>query len=237
MMYFKRRNTMWFCAAVAFMVAVLPLASYSQIHQEEPEWVYKGRGDRYLKAGEPGKAIVEYKKALISDSGSKRAYPEVNMKLAEIYLEEKLYDLALSYIESAQEEEQYLQIPDMIYDIRSIKAEIYARQGKYLDVVSVYENIIQEDSNWRKYAGQDIYVIEGTFFNDPESKKKYANAYFELGKIKFDFQNYDNAIPFFKIALMYNFKKEESLRYLINCYKKLNNPMLAKKAQSLYTEK
>ncbi len=236
-MYFKLRNIVWFCAAAAFMVAVLPLVVYAQIYKEEPPWVYKGRGDRYLKAGEPGKAIVEYKKALISDSGSKRAYPEVNMRLSEIYLDEKLYDLALLYIESAQEEEQYLQIPDTIYDIRYTRAEIYARQGKYLDAISVYEKIIHEDPNWRRYGGQDIYVIDGTSLGDPEAKKKYGKAYFELGKIKFDLQNYDNAIPFLKIALMYDFKKEETLKYLVNCYKELNNPVQAEKAQSLYTEK
>lgn len=231
------RNKVWFWAVACVTVAFLPFAVCAQIQQKEPPWVYKGRGDRYLKVGEPGKAIVEYKKALINDSGSKRAYPEVNMRLAEIYLDEKLYDLALLYIEIAQEEKQYLQIPDMIYDILYTKAKIFTSQGKYLDAITVYEKIINDDRNWRRYGRQDIYVIDGTSLDDPMSKKKYATAYFEQGKIKFDFQNYDNAIPLFKIALMYDFKKEESLKYLISCYKKLNSPVLADKAQSVYTEK
>jgi len=231
----KRLSLIWF--AVCVLVNFFPVILHAQVYHEEPAWVYKGRGDRYLNEGEPGKAIVEYKKALIGDSGSKRIYPEVNVKLAKIYLNEGLYDLAISYIESALDERQELQIPDQIYEIWYTKAEIYASLGKYDAAISVYEEIIKGDPIWRRYEGQDIYVIDAAFIDDPESKKKFAAAYFNLGKIKYDFQIYDNAIPFFKVALTYGFKKEESLTYLVNCYEKLNSPVLAQKAQSVYSNK
>jgi tetratricopeptide (TPR) repeat protein len=225
----------WFAACV--FVSFIPFTLHAQVYHEEPAWVYEGRGDRYLKEGEPGKAIVEYKKALIGDSGSKRTYPEVNMKLAKIYLSEGLYDLALSYIENAQDEKQELQISDQIYDIWYTKAEIYIGQGRYDAAMFMYEEIIEKDPIWTRYKKQDIYVINGDFIDDPVSKKKFAAAYFNLGKIKYDFQNYDNAIPLFKVALAYGFHKEESLKYLVNCYKKLNNLALADRAQSLYADK
>ena len=59
----KRFFLLWF--AVYTLVSFSPVILHAQVYHEEPAWVYKGRGDRYLKEGEPGMAIVEYKKALI----------------------------------------------------------------------------------------------------------------------------------------------------------------------------
>ena len=119
---------------------------------DEPSWVYKGRGDRYYNIGEVGKAIVEYKKALspgkvYNGPGEKNVYPEVNLKLAEIYLSEGLYDLALMQITVAEEQKNYLQISDLIYNIWYVKAEIYFRMKRYSESVSVYEGIIKNDEN------------------------------------------------------------------------------------------
>ena len=53
---------------ITIAVAVL-LLSFSFTFADsfsEPSWVYKGIGDRFYKNGELGKAIVDYKKALMA---------------------------------------------------------------------------------------------------------------------------------------------------------------------------
>ena len=207
---------------------------------QEPPWVYKGRGDRYYKNGEIGKAIVEYKKALSNSrdlqetSIKKNIYPEVNIKLAEIYIDEGLYDLALFEIGIAENQKKYLQIPDLIYNILYIKAEILFKQKKYNKSIEVYGEIIKKDENWTLYSRQSPSEISEKFIEAPELKKKFGKAYLEIGKIKYLQNHFDYAIRFFKMALMYKYEKEVSLKYLINCYNNIDSKMLAEKAKRVY---
>jgi len=214
----------------------IPYLFCTAVENEEPPWVYRGRGDKYYRDGEIGKAIVEYKKAL---SASKRIYgtiryPEVNLSLSMIYLSEGLYDLALLNISSAEQNESMLQIPDTIYDIRYTKAKIFQKMNRYNEAMAVYESIIKKDENWNFYSKLSPFDISAVFFNDPELKKKFGKAYFEIGKMKFDTRNYDNAVHFFKMSIMYGFKHDEALKLLINCYKLLNNNVVAEKVKKAY---
>jgi tetratricopeptide (TPR) repeat protein len=56
-------------AAIILMITMsfIPLNSHSQdlLSLDEPSWVYKARGDRFLRNGDTGEAIAEYKKALL----------------------------------------------------------------------------------------------------------------------------------------------------------------------------
>ena len=209
---------------------------------KEPPWVYKGRGDRYYKNGEIGKAIVEYKKALNSNNNltkptKKNIYPEVNIKLSEIYLNEGLYDFALFQIEIAEHQKDYLQIPELIFNILYIKADIYYKQKKYNDAIVVYEEIVKNDNNLKEYFFENPYVIVGKYIDSPEHKKKYGKAYLEIGKIKYFLNNFDNAIPYLKMALLYRYEKDMALKYLVNCYVNLDNIVLAEKVRRVYRKK
>ena len=226
---------------IIFSIFLLLLSSVLVVAEnyQEPPWVYKGRGDRYYKNGEIGKAIVEYKKALsnsrdLQETSTKNIYPEVNIKLAEIYIDEELYDLALFEIGIAENQKKYLQIPDLIYNILYIKAEILFKQKKYNKSIEVYGEIIKKDENWKLYSRQSPYEISEKFIEAPELKKKFGKAYLEIGKIKYLQNIFDNAIPFFKMALMYKYEKEVSLKYLISCYNNIDSKILAEKAQRVY---
>jgi len=203
---------------------------------DDPPWVYKGRGDRYYKKGEIGKAIVEYKKALSASTRSYEIgiYPEVNIRLAEIYLSESLFDLSLLHVNRAIEHKSHFQIPDFIYDVLYLKAEIFLKQEKFNEAISTYGEIIKDDFNWKNYARQNPYEISPIYINEPELHKKFGKAYLEIGKIKYHNKNYDNAIPFFKMAIMYKYEKDTALKYLINCYNFLGNNVLAEKAKRVY---
>jgi tetratricopeptide (TPR) repeat protein len=186
-----------------------------------------------------GKAIVEYKKALspgkdYNGPGENNIYPEVNLKLAEIYLDEGLYDLALMHIAVAEEQVSYLQIPELIYNVWYVKAEIYFEMKRYREAISVYEGIIKNDENWAEFSHQNPYVIIDKEIINPEYQKKFGKAYLETGKIKYLLNNFDNAIPLFKMALVYRYDKETALKYLINCYKYLDNNVLAERAERVY---
>jgi tetratricopeptide (TPR) repeat protein len=194
----------------------------------EPSWVYKGRGDRFYENGEIGYAIFEYKKALMQVNSNGEVYPEINLQLARIYKDEGLFDLAFFHIEAVQKNKEHLQIPDHIYDMLYIKAEIYVLMKKYEQALEIYQQIITQDSNWRSHSRQSLYEIEKSYIDDAKLRMRFGEAYLMVGKIKLATYNYENAIPPLKMALLYKFKINDTLNSLFNCYVKLENS----KAQS-----
>ncbi|UCB47087.1 MAG: hypothetical protein JSV25_06650 [Spirochaetota bacterium] len=209
-----------------FLMLLILLFSVSSLfgeELEEPAWVYKGRGDRFYENGEIGYAIFEYKKALMQAKKKGEVYPEINLQLAKIYKDEGLFDLAFFHIEAVQKNKEHLQIQDHVYDLLYIKAELYVSMKKYEQALEVYEEIINQDSNWRRYSKQSIYEIEKSYIDDPKLRKIFGEAYLMIGKIKLATYNYENAIPPLKMAMLYKFKINETLYYLFICYEKLAN--------------
>jgi tetratricopeptide (TPR) repeat protein len=213
------------------------LSLCTALENEDPPWVYRGRGEKYYMKGEVGKAIVEYKKALAARTreNTEGIYPEVNLRLSEIYLSEGLYDLAIIHVTRAEQYKDELEIPETIYDVLYTKAEILKKLKRYNETIALYESIIKEDENWKFYSRQNPYKLFEETVADPELQKKFGRAYLELGRLKFLSKNYDNAIPYLKMALMYRYKNKESLNLLIDCFLSLDNRNLAEKAKSLYS--
>jgi tetratricopeptide (TPR) repeat protein len=210
----------------------------------EPSWVYKGLGDRFFKNGELGEAIVSYKKALIArtketeEKGEVNGYPEVNIQLAKIYLEEELYDIALKHLETAEKQKELLQIPDLDYEILYTKAELFNNRGNSILSSDIYKEIINRDhkgkSYFIKYDREGQFVFTEDYIDNPEQKMKFGKAYFAIAKIKYDSSNFENAIPYLKMTLLYKYNPKETLNYLYNCYKNLNNEIMAKKVVEIY---
>jgi tetratricopeptide (TPR) repeat protein len=189
----------------------------------EPAWVYKGRGDRYYRDGQVGRAIYEYKKALIKANRDGAVYPEVNLQLAKIYKDEGLYELALSQVDIVQNNRSRLQIPDLSYEALYTKADVYIRMERYDEALKVYEGIIGQDDNWLAYAETNLYELEANVIDDITARTRFAEAYLRVGMIKYMTHNYENAIPSLKMALLYRHKADKTLRYLISCYEKVEN--------------
>ena len=92
---------------------------------------------------------------------------------------------------------------------------------KYEQALEVYEKIIRQDGNWRSYSRQSLYEIEESYIDDAKLRMRFGEAYLMVGKIKLATYNYENAIPPFKMALLYKFRINETLNYLFDCYEKL----------------
>lgn len=229
-----------------FFFAAIACATLHAGDLGEPPWVYKGRGDRYFQDGQTGKAIVEYKNALAKrkeEGGAAAAYPEVNLQLAKIYLLDGLHDLAYTQIETAQKYAGSLQIAGLVYEIQYTKAEILEGQKKSPE--SIYRDIIEGDGGggrkpdgyWLRYRNASLQksILEaGKLIEDGAYRTKYAKAHFELGRIKYQEGNFINAIPFLEMALLYRYKPEQALRYLVDAYKNEGNIALARKVPELY---
>jgi tetratricopeptide (TPR) repeat protein len=229
------RNLILLCAilAVAAAPAALPAAepqaAVPAAEAAQPAWVYKGQGDRYAKMGELGKAIVAYKKALTS----KTPYPEVNLQLARVYAQDGLYDLAFSQIRIAETNKDLLEIPDLIYEVKYVKAEILQKQNKNAE--AVYREIIEGDENWKIYMNEPYQnTILGRAIGSKEEQAKYAKAHFELGRMKYDNGNFENALRFLEMAVLYKYNSETAMRYLIDSYKKLGNRLGMERAMEAY---
>ncbi len=228
--------------ALLFFILVFSVTSLSFADRpNEPSWVYNGRGDRFLNEGQVGAAITQYKKAIIAkmhEAGTQEAgtYPEVHYKLAKIYMGEGLNEIALQHINSAENEREFLQIPDFIYDIFYLKASILFNMKHYTDTMAVYERIIQDDVNWDYYSKEKLTAIPDTLISEimdnPELRGKYGKAYYWIGEIKYQNNNYITAEPFLKMAFLYGYD-EDAKKYLVACYQKLGMDGQIKKLESI----
>jgi tetratricopeptide (TPR) repeat protein len=195
----------------------------------EPAWVFKGRGDRFVKMGEPGKAIVAYKKAL----NEKTPYPEVNLQLAKIYAQDGLYELAFSQIRIAEAGKDSFGIPDLIFEVKYVKAEILKMQKKNAE--TVYREIVEGDENWKLLVSEPYQnTILGRSIGSEEDRAKYGKAHFELGRMKYENGNFENALRFLEMAVLYKYQSDIAMRYLIDSYKRLGNTGGMERAMSAY---
>ena len=207
-----------FCTCFFIMLFTLPNMRAAEI--DEPAWIYKGRGDNQFRNGNAGQAIYEYKKALIRADREKTVYPEVHLQLAKIYRDEGLYELALSQIEIVLRNADKLQIPDLVFEARYTKAEVFLLMERYNDALNEYERIIRDDTNRKGYDTVSVYVIWEEPDEAPLKRMRYAEAYLRIGIIKYQSNNYENSIPALKMALLYRHELEKTLEYLISCYER-----------------
>ena len=190
---------------------------------DEPAWVYKGRGDVHYRKGDTGRAIYEYKKALIRARRENAAFPEVNLQLAKIYRDEGLYELALSQIGITRRNADKLQIPDLLYEARYTTAELYLLMDRYTEALEEYERITGEDENKKGYDTVSVYDIWKEPVGDTLKILRYGEAYYRIGIIKFRSNNIENAIPALKMALLYRYKLDETVVYLMACYERMGD--------------
>jgi hypothetical protein len=155
-------------------------------------------------------------------------YPEINLKIAQIYMEEGLYEHALEQIRIAEDEADYMGIPDLIYEVLYTKAEIYKKQGKMALFRDHLYRIIrgpQEENQWRgdenfkRYEKQSLHTLSDTAIKalarDLEGRKKYGKAYFEYGVLKYNNRNFVTAEPYLKMAFLYRYGYEDKKEYII----------------------
>jgi tetratricopeptide (TPR) repeat protein len=220
---FKRRSTFHAVLWLLLLFTVAAALASNADDLTEPAWVYKGRGDRSYRNGEVGHAIFEYKKALIKAKADGIIYPEVSLQLAKVYKDEGLYELAIDHIEIVERNRARLQIPDLIYETLYTKAEVFLQIERYNEALGVYEAIIGQDSNWKSYAGTSLYELVSIAIDDDASKGRYAEAYLRIGMLKYMNYNYENAIPALKMAMLYRHKWDQTLKYLLSCYEKVED--------------
>jgi len=224
-----------------FIILLICMTSLSFADESmDPSWVYTGRGDRYLHEEQVGPAITQYKKAIIAKrleagTGGTGAFPEIHYRLAKIYMDEGLNNVALQHINRAENEREFLQIPDFIYNILYLKADIFYNMKRYTDMIEVYHRIIKDDVNWDFYSKEKLTRIPDTMIlemHDPELRIKYSEAYYRLGEMKYLNNNYVTAEPYLKMAFLYGYGQNEK-KYLITCYQKLGMKAQIEKLNSL----
>ena len=213
--------------------------AFPQEELKEPTWVYYGRGNRYFHDKKLGYALSEYKKALkkiddkMKQSGKTDNYlPDVCMKIAQIYLIEGLYDASLFYLDISQKNSDLFQIPDRIFTVLYLKAKAFYGLNRIDKVIEVYNNIISKDSNWNNYKVLRSNQMPDFIYSE-EKKTKFGAAYFNLGKIKYDNANYDNAIVYLRMSFLYRYNLDRSSSLLKKCYKRIGMYYMIKKINKM----
>ncbi|GEM_PF-2307732 len=202
---------------------------------DDPSWVYKGKGDSLYDEGRIGNAIVQYKKALIRrglEQGrtGNGGYPEVSLRLARIYMDEGLYPMALEQIAYAKKNRGHFQIPEQYYDVLYLEAELLWTLKRRADALGVYEQIIIMDPLKNAYFNRDLSSIPVPVIEDmrqrQDLRKKYGKAYFSIGSIKYSAGHDVAAEPYLKMAFLYGYRREDTVKYLEEYYTMTNRASL-----------
>jgi tetratricopeptide (TPR) repeat protein len=225
---------------ILFLLAGLPL--FGVTGYDEPAWVYRGRGDRYYREGEMGRAISEYKKAIIRrerEGEGTESYPEVHLMLARIYLEQGLPELALQHVMIAENTKESLEIGDQVYDILYTKAKIFFMLDRIRDMEAVYTGIIGEDDNFEYYERQKLSSLSDEFIRElramADLRAKFGHAYYALGVLKYRNNSYDAAEPYLKMAFLYAYDANTA-RFLIDCYDKMGHRTESERVRQIVGE-
>ncbi len=191
---------------------------------KEPIWVYYGRGNRYFHNKNYGYALAEYKKALqkinkIMETEGKTNpyYPDITLKIAEIYFIEKLYNESLYYLDITLKNSELFRIKDRIFTVLYMKANCYLKLNKIDLAIKTFFEIINKDDNWKIYKILKITDIPDPI-DSPEKRKKFGKAYYTLGLIKYNSGNYENAIVYLKMSFLYLYRLNNTLDILKRCY-------------------
>ncbi len=181
-----------------------------------------------LRIGNSGGSTGSSSEMLELDIVENAPYPEINLKIAQIYLEERLFEHALEQIRIAEDEAEYMEIPDLIYEVLYTRAEIYKQQGKmalFRDqlyrIISGPQEVDQwrGDKNFKRYENQSLHTLSDTAIKalsqDLEGRKKYGKAYFEYGVLKYNNRNFVTAEPYLKMAFLYRYGYEDKKEYKI----------------------
>jgi ferritin len=144
-----------------------------------------------------------------------------------------LYELAFSQIRIAEANKDSFEIPDMIFEVKYVKAEILKMQNKNAE--TVYREIVEGDENWKLLVNEPYQnTILGRSIGGEEDRAKYGKAHFELGRMKYENGNFENALRFLEMAVLYKYKSDTAMRYLIDSYKRLGNTAGMDRAMSAY---
>ena len=154
-------------------------------------------------------------------------YPEVNLKIAQIYIREGLFDLALQELDRAEKGSVYFQVQDLIYTVMYTRADIFRIQNNMSEYQRSLQRIIEPgtedkwegDDNFRIYANMPLHKVSDAavkvLIRDAEKQKKYGKAYFEYGRLNYENGRYMSAEPYLKMALLYGFGYGKEKEFLI----------------------
>jgi hypothetical protein len=165
---------------------------------------------------------------LVLDMKGEGVYPEVNLKLAQIYSREGLFDLALMQLQNVEEGEKNLQVPDHIFDAMYTRADIYKSMNNMTLYLDELDQIIEMDNNWegggnfKGYKERPLHKIPDSAVDqlseDDAGRVKFGRAYFDYGVEKYNNGNCEKAEPYLKMSFLYRYEREKSRDYLLQCY-------------------
>jgi len=183
-------------------------------------------------------AVVKALRELVHDSGDgdikmrvetqeNIPYPEVHLKIAQIYIMEGLFDLALQELDMAEKGSAYFQVQDLIYTVMYTRAGIYRIQNNMSEYQLSLQRIIspqkedkwEGDANFPIYGNMSLHKISDAavtvLIQDAEKRKKYGKAYFEYGRLNYQNGRYVSAEPYLKMVLLYGFGYGKEKEFLI----------------------
>jgi tetratricopeptide (TPR) repeat protein len=116
----------------------------------DENWLLYERGNAALAQGEFGTALSLYKQAILRAG----IFPEAEMQLGDIYIEEGEPDLAIAQYDKAYNERKSFTVPDMQYDVLYKTARVYESLEQYKAMEDKLNLIVQDD---RQFAESETF--------------------------------------------------------------------------------
>jgi hypothetical protein len=129
--------------------------------KQNANWLLYEQGNALVDQNEFGQALKLYQEA-IKGAG---IFPEAEMAVGDVYLEEGEYDLALSQYEKAYTIRKSFYIPDMQYTVLYKMASIYEKMDLYRKMEDSLNLILKDDAH---------YVETATYKLRTQIEKVYA---------------------------------------------------------------
>lgn len=198
---------------LTFLVAPL----FSQIYQDEPDWLLLERGRMAVRAGELGTALTYFRTVQGRADDEGRAHPEADLWIGYIFEQEGEWSLAEEQYRRVLENREALYVPEDAYTVLYRLAGIYERSSRYGSYEGVLKQILTLDrtvpgSNQldprvveRQEAIYRLFLRDGLnklFILYREDRRKYQMAYTKLGVFTYRTGLYRESIQNLLQALM-----------------------------------
>jgi len=192
-----------------FILSLMAPASVFSQFIKTPSWILYEQGNAFFSIKEYGPALKKYQEALAAFA----VFPEAEIGIGDIYLQEGELDLAVKQYKKAYELKNSFYIPEMKYEALYKLAGIYETTQMYKPFEDALKSVILDDKNFNQpstsrlreqfesnYYGKGLdFVLK--VYRFPE--RFPAEAHSKLGWFYYRSGNYTTSVLHLLYAVVY----------------------------------
>ena len=184
-----------------------------------PDWLLLEQGNAYFARKEFGQALQLYKEAIV-EAG---AFPEAEMAIGDIYVEEGEYELARMQYEKAYNQRNAFNVPLQKYDVLYRLARLHENKENYRTMEDVLQLIVAGDKRFTDSSNSRLKVqIEKNYFEKGldqvlrlyRFETSFANAaHSKLGWFYYRTGRFSKSVTHYLYAIIYRMSEISAFQH------------------------